>query len=372
MKFDTSKESGFTVTATDETFARPSKPSGGTVNDNGIKRDRWGRYVLPDPVTGVERGWTRATTHAKTISDTFKIHQWQERGVAKGLFLRPDLYALVGSIKDDDPNAKNELNQICEQAKLAAGSKVGANLGTAVHNYTEQLDRGVEFRSINIPSTIANDVLSYGEMMSVYGLLPVRDMIERVVLNTKLGCAGRLDRILTNTRAVGKWTEPGALFIGDVKTAANVGYSWLEVSIQLAIYANADYFWNIETQTYEPVPPLDLEEAIVMHVPVQQGEATPYRLDIAKGWQYALLAAEIRAARADRKLAVRLGDTIMAQPVLEAVQDDQPRELDIKARIDQATCVQDLSDIWAFAQPRGLWTPELEAYGLQKSEDLRG
>lgn len=360
------------MTTVDDTIALPAKPSGGTVEDNGIKRDRWGRYVLPHPETGEEMGWTRATTWAKTISDTFKIHQWQERMVAKGLVARPDLYALVGTIDDSNPNAKNELNRICEDAKAAAGSKVGANLGTAVHNYTEQLDMGVEFRSIGVPSTIAADVVSYGEMMSTYGLLPVRDMIERVVLNTKLGVAGRLDRVLTNTKPVGRWTEPGELFIGDVKTAANIGYSWLEVSIQLAIYANADYFWNIETKTYEPIPPIDLHEAIVMHVPVQQGEATPYRVDIEMGWKYAELAGLVRSARSDKKLAVRLGETIMSRPVVEAVQDDMPRELDIRARIDDAKCVQDLSDIWAYAQPRGLWTDELEAYGLQKAEDLRG
>lgn len=355
-------------TATSEdSFVTAAKPSGGTVTDNGIKRDRWGRYVLPHPETGEEQGWTRATTWAKTISDTFKLHQWQERMVAKGLAVRPDLYALVGTTDD-----KNELNRICEDAKNAAGSKIGANLGTAVHNYTEQIDRGAEFRSIGIPSTVANDVVAYGEMMTTYGLLPVRDMIERVILNTKLGVAGRLDRILTNTKPVGIWDEPGELFIGDVKTAANIGYSWLEVAIQLAIYANADYFWNIETQTYEPVPPLDLREAIVMHVPVQQGEATPYRVDIEMGWKYAELAGLIRQARSNKKLAVRLGETIMSRPIVEAVQTDVPRELDIRARIDDAKCVQDLSDIWAYAHPRGLWTPELEAYGLQKSEDLRG
>lgn len=355
------------MTATDETFATAAKPTGGTVTDNGIKRDRWGRYVLPHPETGKEQGWTRATTWAKTISDTFKLHQWQERMTAKGLVLRPDLYALVGATDD-----KAELNRICEEAKQAAGSKVGANLGTAVHNYTEQLDRGVEFRNIGVPSTVANDVVAYREMLTAYGLAPVRGLIERVVLNTKLGVAGRLDRILTNTKPVGIWQEPGELFIGDVKTAANIGYSWLEVAIQLAIYANADYFWNIETQTYEHVPAIDLDEAIVMHVPVQQGEATPYRINIRQGWAYAELAGLIRSARADSKLAVRLGDTIMSRPVVEAVQTDQPRELDIRASIDDAKCVQDLSDIWQYAYARGLWTPELEAYGLQKAEDLRG
>lgn len=352
------------MTATDETFARPAKP---TPDEGGIKRDRWGRYVLPHPETGKEQGWTRATTHAKIISDTFKLHQWQERMTAKGLVARPDLYALVGSTDD-----KKELNRICEDAKQAAGSKIGANLGTAVHNYTEQLDRGVEFRNIGVPSTVANDVISYGEMLTAYGLLPVRDMIERVVLNTKLGVAGRLDRVLTNIKPVGRWVTPGALFIGDVKTAANIGYSWLEVAIQLAIYANSEYFWNIETQTYERVPQIDLDEAIVMHVPVQQGEATPYRINIRQGWEYALLAAEVKSARNDKTLAVRLGETIMTKPLVEAVQTDVPRELDIRARIDQATCRQDLSDIWAYAQPRGLWSPELEAYGLSRAEDLRG
>lgn len=352
------------MTVTEEAFALPAKP---TPDEGGIVRDRWGRYVLPDPETGQERGWTRATTWAKTISDTFKLHQWQERMVAKGLAMRPDLFALVGTTDD-----KAELNRICEDAKNAAGSKVGANLGTAVHNYTEQLDRGVELRSISIPSSIVGDVTSYGEALRSQGLEPVTSMIERVVLNSKLGVAGRLDRVLTNIRPVGRWTEPGALFIGDVKTAANIGYSWLEVSIQLAIYAYADYFWNIETKTYEKIPPLDLDEAIVMHVPVQQGYTDLYRIDIRQGWEYAQLCKTIRDARSNRKLAARLGETIVSKPILEAVQTDQPRELDIRARIDQATCVQDLSDIWAYAQARGVWTEELEAHGMNKLVDLRG
>lgn len=349
------------MTAVDETFARPTKP---TPDEGGIVRDRWGRYVLPHPETGKEQGWTRATTWAKTISDTFKLHQWQERMVAKGLGMRPDLYARVGSTED-----KSELNSLCEEAKQAAGSKVGANLGTAVHNYTEQADRGLE---PIVPPTLVADVASYRETLNVHGLQPVQYGIERVILNTELGVAGRLDRILTNLRPFGSWNEPGALFIGDVKTAANIGYSWLEVSIQLAIYAYADYFWNIETGTYEPMPKIDRKRAVVMHVPVQQGYTDLYEVDIEMGWTYAQLSGLVRQARADRKLAARIGQTIVSKPVLEAVQTDEPRELDIRARIEQATCRQDLSDIWQYAEPRGLWTKELEVLGMQKLEDLRG
>lgn len=352
------------LTESGDAFATPAKPS---PDEGGIVRDRWGRYMLPDPNTGEMRAWTRATTFAKTISDTYALHHWQQRMVAKGLAMRPDLLALVGMTED-----KKELDRLCDMAKEAAGSKVGANLGTAVHNYTEQLDRGTELRSIAIPAAIVGDVASYGEALKAFGLSPVREMIERVVLNTKLGVAGRLDRILTNLRPVGRWDTPGSLFIGDVKTAANVGYSWLEVAIQLAIYANSDYFWNITTQTYEPIPPLDLEEAIVMHVPVEQAVTTLYRIDIRTGWEYAELSKVVREARANKKLAVRLGDPITSQRAPEVPAQNVSPELDIRARIDQATCRQDLSDIWSHAQSRGLWTPELEAYGMNKLQDLRG
>lgn len=347
-----------------DTFASPAKP---TPDEGGIIRDRWGRYVLPHPETGVEQGWTRATTFAKTMSDTYALHKWQERMVAKGLAMRPDLLALVSTTTD-----KKALDAICEDAKNAAGSKVGANLGTAVHNYTEQLDMGIELRSIGIPSTIIGDVASYEEALRVTGLIPVRHLIERVVICTKYGIAGRLDRVLTNRFPVGRWTEPGELFIGDVKTAAQIGYSWLEVAMQLAIYANADYLWNIRERTFEPMPTIDLNEAVVMHVPVQQSETTLYRIDIKTGWEYVELAAQIRAARSNKKLAVRLGETITTKPVLKAVQTDVPEPLDYRSRIDQATCRQDLSDIWQHASSRGKWTAELEAYGKNKLKDLRG
>jgi len=349
---------------TTDTFASPAKPS---PDEGGIVRDRWGRYVLPHPETGVEQGWTRATTFAKTMSDTYALHRWQERMVAKGLAMRPDILARISTTDD-----KKTLDALCEEAKNAAGSKIGANLGTAVHNYTEQLDYGVELRSIGIPSTIVGDVTSYGEALRVHGLSPIQEMIERVVVCTKYGVAGRLDRVLTNKFAVGRWTEPGKLFIGDVKTAANIGYSWLEVAMQLALYANADYQWDIKTRTFTPMPEIDLHEAIVMHVPVQQARTDLYRIDIKTGWEYVELAAQIRAARSNRNLAVRLGDSIVTKPVLKAVQTEVPKPLDYKAQIDQATCMQDLSDIWQHATTRGHWTEALETYGLNKARDLRG
>lgn len=349
---------------TTDVFASPAKP---TPDEGGIIRDRWGRYVLPHPETGVEQGWTRATTYAKALSDTYALHRWGERMVAKGMHLRPDILARVGTTDD-----KATLDALCNEAKNAAGSKIGANLGTAVHNYTEQLDRGVELRSIGVPSTLVGDIASYGEALRVHGLEPVKSLIERVVICTKYGIAGRLDRVLTNRFPFGRWVGTGELFIGDVKTAAHIGYSWLEVAMQLAIYANADYLWNIAERTFEPMPKIDLHEAVVLHVPVQQSQTVPYRIDIKAGWEYVELAAQIRAARSNKKLALRVGEPITTKPVLKAVQTDVPEPLDYRAKIAEAKCRQDLSDIWQHASDRGKWTPELEALGMNKLKDLRG
>jgi len=357
-----------TVTPSDDAFASPPK-SVPDATDPKIKRDRYGRYIIPDPETGHDRAWTRATTWAKTISDTYKLHQWQERMTAKGLVQRPDLFARVATTED-----KEELNQICEEAKNAAGAKVGANMGTALHSFTEQRDRGEEIRSM--PAVLKTAVDSYSQALEAQHLLPLRDFIEAVIIVPELGVAGRLDRILTNTAPVGRWEESGHAFIGDVKTAANIGYSWLEVSIQLAIYAHAAMIWDPTNEKFLEMPKVDQNEAIVMHMPVPSaanaGYTDLYRLNIAKGWEYALLAGQIRDARKDRRLAVRLGETITSKSVPVQVKDSKPQGIDWRARIDQATCMADLSAIWEEATTRGEWTDDLEAHGLNRATDFRG
>src|SRR5574338_583746 len=64
------------------------------------KRDRYGRYLIPHPDTGKETAWTRATTFAKTVSDTFGLTKWELRMVSLGLAKRPDLLAQVAGVLD--------------------------------------------------------------------------------------------------------------------------------------------------------------------------------------------------------------------------------------------------------------------------------
>jgi hypothetical protein len=83
----------------------------------------------------------------------------------------------------------------------------------------------------------------------------------------------------------------------DLKTGRDLQYGWLEIAVQLAIYANSDFIYNKVTKEYEPMPPCDRETAIVAHLPVGEGKLTIYEVDIATGWQIADLCYRVRNAR---------------------------------------------------------------------------
>lgn len=249
-------------------------------------RDRYGRYLLPDPATGQERAWTRATTFAKTLSDVTGLHKWECRMVAKGITLRPDLYALAAAAPADDTTA---LDSLTEAAKEAASASASANLGTALHRFTERHDRG---ELIAPPDPWAADLAAYAATMRAEGITISPAHIERITPVPCLGAAGTLDRIAD---------VPGyGLVIADVKTGQDLRYSWGEIAIQLAIYAHGAGLWT--GTGYDPMPPVSQERALVIHLPAGQARCELHWLDIAAGWEAAQLAATVRAWRGRRDL----------------------------------------------------------------------
>jgi hypothetical protein len=287
------------------------------------KRDRWGRYLLPDPSTGKERAWTRATTFAKTVSDMYGLGKWQERMVAYGIANRSDLYALAASTKIDD---KGKFDRICEDAKEAAKASSGANLGTALHAFTEQIDAG---QDVTVPAPWDADVDAYRTALNTARITMHAPWIERIVVFPEYGIAGTLDRIIGHP----DWPT---WRIADVKTGKTLDYSWGEIAIQLAIYANASYIWDGPTNGNEteylgwwkPMPPVDQSTALVMHLPVGQGRCDLYDVDIAAGLEALQLCADVRLWRARKGIAVphvsalpELDWLIAVAPTREAVED---------------------------------------------------
>ena len=260
------------------------------------ERDRWGRYVIPHPTTGKKTSWTRATTFSSSISDTFGLTKWGNRMVALGLAARSDLLAQVATVTDpDDKDAKRLLDGICNQAKEHAGASTRANLGTALHSFAEHVDAG---HDITIPAPHDADIAAYRAAMDAAGITIDPTHIERIVTVPDYTVAGTFDRLVT--------MPDRRLLVADLKTGRDLSYSWTEIVIQLALYANAATIFDTGTGEHTPMPDVDKSQALVMHLPAGEATCTLYLIDIARGWETARLCDEVRTWRKAKKLAEEL------------------------------------------------------------------
>lgn len=333
---------GETVTAaTVDQFTTPSQP---------VKHDRYGRYLLPDPETGKERAWTRVTTVARTLADEYGLTQWKLRQVAKGLALRPDLIA--GAAAADPEADKGTLNEIAEQAMERAGSSSGRNLGTALHTFTHRLNRGGPLPPDEVPQALHKDLYAYQEALRSHGLAVRPDCMERVVILPELGVAGRFDCVVSQPAGV---TKAAPLSILDLKTAKDVSYSWLEIAIQEAFYTRAPLIWNESTQQYDPMPAVDRDRGLVLHLPVGKAHAQIYGVNLVRGWACAELAMGVRAARSEAKSLAWL-----VQP--------EPADL-LRHNVSRATR-EDLARLWELHHPRGEWTEEIHTLATARLAEL--
>jgi hypothetical protein len=332
-----------------------------------IKRDHLGRYLLPawprpDKVKlkpdGSEPliGWTRATTFAKSISDTFALSMWSARMAVKGLTLRPDLYALAAATPLHD---KDTLNKIVDDAKEAASARVAANMGTAMHAFTEAHDRGDTAVLDTMPPTMAPDLRAYTQLLHDHAISVEPEHIERVVIVPTYNVAGTFDRICHHN---GEWK------IMDLKTGRDLTYGWNEIAIQLALYANASMIWGLHAQQYIPMPLVSTTEALVVHLPVGAAQATLWTVDIAQGWQATEMCDAVRKWRKTRKIAEQIGiaeTTDRATP--PAVQVRPPTYAE---RLAKASTTAELSVVWREATAAGRWTRELEQLGMARKHQL--
>lgn len=349
------------MTTPDSFFA--AKP-----DDSGIKRDQWGRPLLPHPDTGVERYWTRVSTFAKTLSDTFALGQWETRMVAKGLTLRPDLYALAASTPLEDYKT---LNRITSDAKEAAGSKVKANKGSALHQFAEQVDAG-QLAVADIPEPWRQDIEAYLSALKLHKVEIKPTLIERLVVTPEVECAGSFDRLVYHK---------GKYKIADMKTG-EIKYSMMEIAVQLAVYANATGMWDpLSKQMWPAFGEVSKSEGLVFHLPAGQAECTVYEVDLDLGWRVAKMSHEVRELR---KLKTYFSTSHVAASdedltdMRPAVVTKPRRKTATKVvaeptwadKISEATTRDDLRIIWAAANARGEWTDDLKALGDNKIKEL--
>lgn len=270
-----------------------------------VERDRFGRYMLPDPrhPDQGKRPWTRATTLASSIQEYYNLGRWQQRMVAHGIGKVESLYALAASL--DPESDKKQLQQVCEDAMAAAGANRGKELGTALHGFVERIARGGD--PMTVPQSWRPFVDAYQIGMDRAGLDVVPDMIERIVICPEIECAGRVDNVLMRN---------GEHVIGDLKTEKteekydDFSFSATSIAIQLAIYAHASHYWDPFTKTWHQMPDIDQGIAYVMHLPsnapVDDVKFKVWQVNIRAGWEAVQLCLDVRAWRKRKNLMVPL------------------------------------------------------------------
>ncbi|QNL30171.1 exonuclease domain protein [Gordonia phage Mariokart] len=286
--------------------------------------DGYGRYKLPSPTTGRPTGFTRATTVADTLDDTYNLSRWKRRETAKRIVALFDLvdgaeYAgfdvaendhvvrLRQAVQADDKRAIDAALDVMDDAM---GGRDAAELGTAVHAWVEALDLGqVTFGQI--PEKFQPYADAYLGVLARHGLVAVPEYCERVVLNDRgeETIVGTLDRVY---RAV----STGELILGDVKTSKTLEFSWMSYAVQLAVYGYATRMLAVDGKTWEPMPALkgltdeDMENevkpyGVIIHVPSDQPErASAVTMDLWFGAETMVTALETRRRRKQAKSSV--------------------------------------------------------------------
>lgn len=257
---------------------------------------------------GKPRGIARATTFNKAASDQNAISDWGKRNVLIGASLRPDLVAKAHGLTHETDTAA--LMSLVAQLETAAGAKVSSDIGTLIHELTEQWDADA-LDVKDVPAAYWPMLQLYAKTLREAGLRPVRGLIERTTYIPEYGgVVGTMDRVYYHERS-------GQYIIGDVKTGKTLKYGMDEIEVQEWIYAHGVnvsgvYDWNTDTwrtpenSAAQPEKrPLRVSEewGVVIHMPVQgddAGKCFLVRADLQRGRRHADVCHDVRTQRSNK------------------------------------------------------------------------
>ena len=307
-----------------------------------IPRDRFGRPMIvpPDAKNKNKRTpYRRCTTFVGCLDDMNGLMKWQARQVAYGMGQRNDLMLAAAAA---DPGDKKTLHDIAEKAKEAAKSSAAADIGTALHSFTERIDRGQPLGVV--PQEYQADLDAYRAATQNIEYLG----IETFRVHDEWQIAGTADRI-------GLWRDRPTIM--DIKTGS-IDYP-AKMAMQLAMYARmTPYDIPTDTRTTDPEP-IDLNRGIIIHLPAGQGICNLYEIDLAKGWGACLIARKVWNWRGTKELTKQVDPNAPAP---------QPATWDLL--ITNADSLDRLREIWKRAAELGELTDELKRLAEARSRRL--
>ncbi len=318
----------------------------------GERVDSIGRYKMPllpvesGPKSGgdwVPGGLMSATNLAGAIVESRQLGIWERERSQMGLAMRPDLYErlafLINKARLNDEcdlsrlnetlagkAVKRELDLIHKEAKQSAGGNLAAQRGTNRHDAWEA--RAVTGKLFGTPE-VNEQIEALEALLAAKGLERVAGLHERTVRNVELSAAGRFDDVLRTTRDIAfpekiinmangvlfrEHTLPaGTLLMADLKTKRRQFYSWIEVRIQLAVYATAEHMLVNGPRTldanyadgkwYVPGPKHHVNQdwGVILWAPSDGAAPQLKRVNLRKGFAHAKLARAVVDARSEGK-----------------------------------------------------------------------
>lgn len=335
---------------------------------------------------GKPRGIARATTFNKAASDQNAISDWGKRNVLIGASLRPDLVAKAHGLTHETDTAA--LMSLVAQLETAAGAKVSSDIGTLIHELTEQWDADA-LDVKDVPAAYWPMLQLYAKTLREAGLRPVRGLIERTTYIPEYGgVVGTMDRVYYHERS-------GQYIIGDVKTGKTLKYGMDEIEVQEWIYAHGVnvsgvYDWNTDTwrtpenSAAQPEKrPLRVSEewGVVIHMPVQgddAGKCFLVRADLQRGRRHADVCHDVRTQRSNKPkpelwTGTELGELERAaEPVVDPTERVRPeRDTPWDWAFVNVQSSAHAHDLWEKARAAGVNPANLDALVQLAQQRLR-
>jgi hypothetical protein len=262
---------------------------------------------------------------------------------------RPDLVMAAAAT---DPDDKRALDAIVDQAAEAAKAHAAATTGTALHAFTERLDRG---RPLGIvPADYVADIEAYRAATADFEHM----LIEQFTVNDKLKIGGTPDRVLM---------YQGQAYIGDLKTGS-ITYGAAKIAMQLAVYAHSTPYDHV-TQTRTPYPAdVSTTRGIVIHLPAGTGKCELHWIDLDAGWDGVFLAGSVRQWRTTKNLTTPItppGTVAFHAETLEGLE-----MLEAIGEIGAALTVERMREIYRAAVAAGVDGERLLPFCLNRKNEL--
>lgn len=293
--------------------------------------------------------YKRCTTWIDVLQDEFALKKWDRRMVAYGMSQRPDLVLAAAAMghPDSSPESKTGMQSTAGAAVEHAMGNAAANIGTALHKLTEDMDNGKTLGVV--PDPYPADLKAYEQCIQEAGIEWVA--VESFRVHDEYKVAGTTDRI---------GYYKGRLRIFDLKTSPNENPIMYPhgPAMQLAMYAHSvPYVYPGDYRTTDAAD-IDPNVAYIINMPAGSGQCELRPINIAAGWGACLLALQVWRWR-DAKGLILDPDQVR----------DNTTYKDMAAR---ASTVTELKMLWRSAKEAGMLTDDVKTFLAQRAKELKG